>query len=117
MGIRSFATVLAALASLALVGCGGGSDYSSTLESSIKTDGLSQINANLPEQIPPLVATIVDTSCLETGSSQVYTCVVHYTVDDGTAGSTQNFTVNIDGTCNDAGTCQWHSDGASIPAN
>jgi hypothetical protein len=99
------------------VGCGSdNSDYSSTIQQNIMTAGQSQIQTNAAAELPGATIKLNDAKCVQTAGTQEYTCLAHYTVNDSAAGlSNQKYLLNITGTCDTSGTCQWHASGAGTP--
>jgi hypothetical protein len=99
---KAMAVVGVAAAAIALVGCGGSGDQSSTLASAIQ---------QAPFSAGPLGATttIKSVHCTETGSSHADTCLVVYNVTDVAASLNQDYLITADGSCDDSygGHCQW----------
>lgn len=91
-----------------------GGDHSKLLEQSIMRDGQTQLQANLAQIAPSAAVVMDDAGCVETANTQNYTCLVHYTVTDPSAGS-QKYLLHVSGTCSSGGHCQWHADGEGIP--
>jgi hypothetical protein len=87
----------------------GGSDHSSGLEKKIKSDGQTQLQAAFSQQLPGSNVTVTKVSCVETGSTQQYTCLIHLTVTY--QGQTKNFLQNAAATCDNKAEahCLWHT--------
>ena len=95
---------------------GGPGDLSKRLAQHIMTDGGSQLRANLAGKLSGATLTMDDANCVQTAGTQEYTCLAHYTVNDPTVGlSDQKYLLNLTGTCDSSGNCQWHSTGLGQP--
>ena len=100
------------------VGCGssGPSDLSGNLAHVIKTNGQSQLQAHLKQYgVAGATVLVNDAQCVESGSSQNYSCRAHYTVNVPATGQSQKFVVNITGSCDSKEKCLWHATGNGVP--
>lgn len=109
--------LLTCMLGLAACGSSGTDDQSSKIEDNIKSTGASQLQSELDKSIPQGgAASVNDADCVETGDTQNYTCRAHYTINAPQAGlNNQKYLLNITGTCDDSGKCQWHAAGNGIP--
>jgi hypothetical protein len=97
-------------AGLILAGCGAWADNSQKIVNDIKVNGSDKlvVASGMPSDFAnAFTATIADATCAQSGSSQNYSCVVHFTVTSAIVQPTA-VTANISATCDDAGTCKWH---------
>lgn len=94
---------------------GSGSNQSRAMESSILTNGQSQMQASASSAAPGATVVVNDARCIQTAGTQEYTCIVHYTVDYPSAGQQQRYLLNVAGTCDSNGNCQWHATGPGSP--
>ncbi|HVC76419.1 MAG TPA: hypothetical protein VND96_07875 [Candidatus Micrarchaeaceae archaeon] len=95
---KAMTVVGVAAAAIALVGCGGGGDQSSTLEIAIQQAPFSAPSPDLGA-----AATIKSAHCTETGRSDSYTCLVVYSVTS----LKQDYLIPAAGSCDNSGNCQW----------
>lgn len=102
---------------LLLAGCGLDSpgDQAVNLSNAILQNGAAQLQADLTRGDPNGAATMDDVNCVETGDSQSYTCLAHYTVVDVFTNLNQKYALHIDGSCDDTANCQWHPTGTGKP--
>ena len=104
-----------------VVGCGAGSgaDNSQRIVNDIKVNGSNKLilGAGLdPLTASIATATVSDATCAQSlNGTQIYTCVVHFTVGDGTILQITAYTGTISATCDDAGACKWQVTNA-VPA-
>jgi hypothetical protein len=86
-----------------------GTDHSKELADAIKSDGQSQLQSAFSDQLPGSTVKINDVNCVEKGSSQEYTCLIHMAVTY--QGETKNFIQNAEGTCDKKvnAHCVWHT--------
>jgi hypothetical protein len=95
-----------------LASCGGsGTENSQKIVNDIKVNGSTKliVGSGASSDIASMfTATIGDTTCAQSGATQTYSCVVHFTVGDSVILQKSAFTANISGTCDDAGACKWH---------
>lgn len=107
---------------VALAGCGasvdggGSGDQSSRIVADIQSNGQTQLTSNASRVAADAKATLNDVSCVETGSTQAYNCIGHYTVDSASLGLHQKYLWTISATCDSGGSCQWHGDNGA-PSN
>lgn len=115
--VIGFAAVVAVLG---LAGCGGsGADNSQKIVNDIKVGGSDKLVAaslGTAGSAFSQTATISDATCAQSlNGTQSYTCVVHFTVGDGTILQIAPYTANISATCDEAGACKWQVTNA-VPA-
>jgi hypothetical protein len=86
-----------------------GTDHSKELANAIKSDGESQLQSAFSDRLPGSTVKVNDVSCVEKGSSQDYTCLIHMTVTY--QGETKNFIQNAEGSCDKKvnAHCLWHT--------
>lgn len=114
----SLVVVIVGLGVAVAVGCGssGPGDLSGELAHVIKTNGQSQLQANVRQYgVAGATVLVNDAQCVESGSSQNYSCRAHYTVSVPASGQSQKFVVNITGTCDSQRKCLWHATGNGVP--
>ena len=114
-GVLIPAGIVVVLIVLGAVFGSSSSDASNAMEKAIKDKGEQQLQANLAQLAPGATAKINDVKCVETGNTQQYTCLVHYTVSDTASGQSQKFLLNVAGTCDSKGSCLWHATGQGEP--
>jgi hypothetical protein len=88
---------------------GSGGNHSNALEKKIKSDGQTQLQAAFSQQLPGSTVDVTKVSCVETGSTQQYTCLIHMTV--AYQGQSKNFLQNAAATCDSKAEahCLWHT--------
>ena len=107
--------VLAAALAVGLAACGGSgnsgrSDNSSSIAQSIRNNGASQMQATV-SSLGGGTVKMQDANCVQTAGTQTYSCIAHYSYKDP-SGAIYSYALNdISGTCDNSGTCQWHSNG------
>lgn len=104
-------------ASLLVSACGssGPSDQSKKLVIDILTVGQSQMDTNLLNQGLVGTSQLSNVSCIETGNTQVYTCLAYNTLTVPSDGVyDQKYRLIIHATCNSKGNCQWHTVGSPV---
>jgi hypothetical protein len=89
-----------------------GPDHSKGLERIILRDGQPRLQATISQIDPGATVKITKVHCVESGSSQQYSCLAYFTVTSP-SGTTTNFTQHVSATCNKkfSATCIWHADG------
>lgn len=97
---------------------GGAGNSSKAMQDDILSSGASQIQSSVNAIAPNASATVKinDANCIQTAGTQTYTCIAHYTVNAPSVGlNDQKYALNISGTCDSSGNCQWHADSAGAP--
>ena len=90
-----------------------GTDHSKDLENAIKDDGQAQLQKSVDENVPGAKVSITDVSCVETGSSQNYTCQIHMTLTSPDGSETVKLLQQATGSCDTKvnAHCLWHTQG------
>ncbi|HVT65939.1 MAG TPA: DUF2510 domain-containing protein [Mycobacteriales bacterium] len=96
-----------------------GVDHSNELENAIKDDGQTQLQHSLDSDVPGAKVTINDVSCVETGSTQKYTCQIHLTLTSPDGSQTLKLLQHATGTCDKNVTthCLWSTVGDPVKDN
>ena len=97
-----------------LAGCsasvGGSTDYSSSVASDMQSNAASQLQTNLDASYPDAAVTIDDVSCVESGDTQNYSCIMHVSLNAPAEGlSAQMYLYSPTATCDDSGNCTWNT--------
>jgi Protein of unknown function (DUF2510) len=92
-----------------------GGDHSSAIERAIKSNGQEQLQTAVSRTYPGAVLKLTDVSCVETGTSQEYNCLLHATITY--QGQTQRFLQDATGSCDSNDHCLWHTTDTLHPDN
>src|SRR5262249_39585874 len=89
---------------------GSGSNHSNALEKAILTDGQTQLQNAVDQDLPGAKVKITSVNCVETGDSQKYNCQIHLTLTSPDGTETKKFIQQATGSCDkNVGTyhCLW----------